>query len=204
MSITKRKKALWIVLAVAALTAVGTSAALATIVGTKHDFSTYSWSGGRICVVCHTPHGATPNVPLWNHEMTTATYTLYSSPTMDVTANQPGYGSKLCLSCHDGTVAVDSFGGATGTVYTTGKALTGTDLADDHPIGIEWKHQTLETSGACQNCHFTGEMKPLLPFYDGKLECATCHEPHNNGAGGVKFLRKTTAGSALCLHCHDK
>jgi predicted CXXCH cytochrome family protein len=201
---TKRERALRIAIAAALLTAAGSTAALATVVGTAHDFSTKGWSGGRICIVCHTPHGASQNVPLWNHAMTSATYALYTSPTMDVTAGQPGYVSKLCLSCHDGTVAVDSYGGNQGSEYATGTALLGTNLADDHPIGIDWKHQTLETSAACQNCHFNDGIQPVLPFYDGKLECATCHEPHNNGTGGVKFLRKTVAGSQLCLHCHDK
>ena len=67
--------------------------------------------------------------PLWNHKVTTATYTLYSSPTLKATLSQPThYGSKLCLSCHDGTVALDSFGGNTGTTFIDSSNSVGTDL----------------------------------------------------------------------------
>lgn len=205
MSSTWRAKTLRMALAVAAFTVAGTTAATATIVGTAHDFSSQGWSGGQICVVCHTPHSATVNYPLWNHELTTATYSLYTSPTMDEAVEQPGFQSKLCLSCHDGTVAVDSFSGVTGSSFITGDAMLGTNLGDDHPVGVAWKHQTLDGSTACQNCHFVvGNSIPNLPFFDGKLECSTCHEPHNNGAGGIMFLRETVNGSQLCLHCHDK
>ena len=82
-----------------------------TIVGSAHDFSGEGWSGGEICLPCHTPHNADttePDAPLWNHAVTSALYTLYDSPTMDVAPEQPRPASKLCLSCHDGTVALDS------------------------------------------------------------------------------------------------
>ena len=181
------------------------TASVATIVGSDHDFSSEGWSGGRVCVVCHTPHNATADTPLWNHEMTTATYTLYSSQTLQETPGQPGMNSRLCLSCHDGTVAVNSFGGDTGTMFVTGDKNLGTDLADDHPIGIAWKHQTVITSDLCSNCHFNeGTGIPDLPFYAGNLECSTCHDPHDNVPGGDHFLRETMAGSQLCLHCHEK
>lgn len=180
--------------------------ALAGIQGTKHDFSTEGWSGGKICLPCHTPHNGRTDVgaPLWNHAMTEATFSLYSSPTMDVTVEQPGMASKVCLSCHDGTVAMDSFGGVTGTTFMSGNAVIGTDLADDHPVGIAWEHQTLETSAACTNCHFGGDTRPELPFFAGKIECSSCHDAHGGPAGSVKLLREPVAGSALCLHCHEK
>ena len=96
---------------------VAVPSAMADITGSYHDFSGNSWSGGQICVVCHTPHSGdtSGDAPLWNHETTTATFTMYSSSTMNATASSPGGRSKLCLSCHDGTVALDSFGGNTGT-----------------------------------------------------------------------------------------
>lgn len=120
----------------------GATVALADIVGTPHDFSSQGWSGGKICVVCHTPHNADPynqnptDAPLWNHKLSKASYILYSSPKLDITPDQPGGVSKLCLSCHDGTVALDSFGGATGSNFISGSALVGTDLSDDHPVSI--------------------------------------------------------------------
>ena len=64
----------------------------------------------RVCVFCHTPHGANTEVsaPLWNRALSGATYTPYTSSSIDAQdiAATPGGSSKLCLSCHDGTLAI--------------------------------------------------------------------------------------------------
>ena len=89
--------------------------AFADIVGSAHDFSNSGFSGNEICVVCHTTHNADTTVteaPLWNHELTSQTFSMYSSPTMDAAQDaQPTGSSKLCLSCHDGATAIDAYGG---------------------------------------------------------------------------------------------
>ena len=112
-----------------------------TITGSAHDFSTQGWSSGQTCLPCHTPHKANITVadaPLWNHALTTATFTLYSSPTMNATLAQPIGVSKLCFSCHDGTVAVNSFGGTTGTTFIGAGEKIGPDLRSEHPIGFTY------------------------------------------------------------------
>ena len=48
-------------------------------------------------------------------------YTPYSSTTMDTSVGQPDGISLACLSCHDGTIAVDSIANAPGS----GTNLTG-------------------------------------------------------------------------------
>src|SRR5246127_2185332 len=62
------------------------------------------------CLYCHVPHSgiATPNGALWSQQLSTQTYTTYTSTTLHNTGLQPmlGSDSSLCLSCHDGTVAV--------------------------------------------------------------------------------------------------
>ncbi len=178
----------------------------AQIAGSPHDFSSQGWSEGEICKPCHTPHHADAAVtaaPLWNHEVTTATYTLYSSPTMDVDVEQPGEVSKLCLSCHDGTVAMDSFGGKTGGMFMSGPAVVGEglDLSDDHPVGIYWDHQTVSGCGSCHYAH-GDPYSYKVRFYNRRVECASCHDPHNNGAEDSGMLRVGMAGSELCLECH--
>ncbi len=194
--------------------------AVAGIQGSVHDFSQNGWSGGEICNVCHTPHSSNnlSQGPLWDHEISTATYTVYASPTMDVIAEQPLPGglSRLCLSCHDGTIAIDSFGGNTGSTTITGNANLGVDLSNDHPVGIQWIHQTQSVgSQNCTGCHVqtfnpnTGafELGPPgqeLKFFNGKVECPSCHDVHNSRVMDVKLLRKPLAGSQLCLHCHPK
>lgn len=92
----------------------GTSLA-ATVKGTPHDLSAQSTTTGpkaatekQICVFCHTPHEAYAGTSLWNHKLSAVTqYTLPSSPTqLSTPTNPPDGASKLCLSCHDGTVAL--------------------------------------------------------------------------------------------------
>ena len=124
----------------------------ATITGSQHDFTSKNWSGGRICIACHVAHKSDTSVtdaPLWSHVNSTQTYTLYSSPTMNAgTMSQPSGLSKLCMSCHDGTVAVDSFGGVTGTTTITAVNNLGTTLADDHPIGFTYNTALATADGA--------------------------------------------------------
>jgi len=192
---------------------LATFPAVAGIQGSVHDFSGNGWSGGEICRICHTPHSANSGVdaPMWNHAVSSATYTTYTSPTMDVIAEQPAPGgiSRMCLSCHDGTIAIDSFGGNSGSTLITGNANLGTDLSNDHPIGIQWIHQTFPPYGSeCGNCHDlldpTLNIGKELKFFNGKVECPSCHDVHNNKVMDVKLLRKPLAGSQICLHCHAK
>jgi hypothetical protein len=63
----------------------------------------------EICVFCHTPHNANPAVPLWNQTLSSGvTYLPYTSTTLKATVGLPTGSSKLCLACHDGTVALGS------------------------------------------------------------------------------------------------
>jgi predicted CXXCH cytochrome family protein len=195
------------VMTAAALAFVPPPSFAGSIVGTKHDLSGLGWGTNEICIFCHTPHNAkSPQlVPLWNHASTTASYTLYSSPTMDETPLQPRSHSKSCLSCHDGTVAIDSYGNRTGTHLVTGAAMLGTDLSDDHPISVYWNHQTYNGGNpvCALECHTVFE-PDAMPFYDRYLECATCHEPHNKYDANPKMLRRPLAGSQICQICHGK
>jgi len=81
--------------------------------GNKHNLSVTgpgpvkSASETEICVFCHTPHNANPAVPLWNQTLSSGvTYQPYTSTTMKATVGLPTGSSKLCLACHDGTVAI--------------------------------------------------------------------------------------------------
>ncbi len=184
-----------------------------TIVGSAHDFSGETWNPtGEICIVCHTPHHAdvsVTNAPMWNHDVSTATYTLYSSSTLDATdLGQPDANSKLCLSCHDGTVAVDNFGGATGgTEFVSGDILIGTNLSGHHPISFTYDAALATADGGLFDPTTTssglggtidGDM-----LFANKLECGSCHDVHN-GSGVANLLVKSNASSALCLTCHNK
>lgn len=207
-----------LLLAAAALFAAQ-SAMAGTIVASKHDFSASLWSGGQICVVCHAPHNNnnTAGTLLWNHAVTAATYTLYSSPTMNAVTAQPAAGtvSKLCLSCHDGTVAVDSFGGTTGTTTITASANLGSNLGNDHPIGFAYDAALVTADGALKAVSSTVTIGSGATTKTGtidntllvgtKVECSSCHDVHNTfTVGTTKLVKISTVGSALCLACHIK
>lgn len=201
-----RRRGLDMLLLAAAMGACVTSSSFGQIVGTKHDFSGEAWSLGQICLPCHTPHSSDTSQPepLWNHDITGATYDLYDSPTLKEQVEQPGPKSIICLSCHDGTVALDSFGSNSGTTFITDRGFLDTDLQDDHPIGVPWSHQYPGLD--CAQCHnpYDETWQRPLPFYDGKIECLTCHEPHNAEGTAVGMLRVTPANSDLCQVCHAK
>ncbi len=192
----------------------------ATITGSQHDFTSKNWSGGRICIACHVAHKSDTSVtdaPLWGHANSTQTYTLYSSPTLNAgPLGQPSGLSKLCMSCHDGTVAVDSFGGMTGTTQISAVNNIGTSLADDHPIGFTYNSALATADGALFDPSTkavtigsgsqtkTGTIATLLLF-NGKLECSSCHDVHNTFTVGTSHLVKLPeAGSQICLACHNK
>ena len=182
------------------------------ITGSAHDFSGKSWnSTDRICVVCHTPHNAKEDiaVPLWNHATTTATFTPYSGPTgtLDATVGQPDGVSKACLSCHDGTVALDSFGGDTGTnkLASDNDHNLGTDLSNDHPISFTYDAALATTDGGLVTPDSASQVDTdgKVPLFGAKVECSSCHDVHNS-TGLDDLLVKSNSGSALCLTCHNK
>lgn len=188
------------------------SPAMAQISGSAHDFSSYAWSGGEICKPCHTPHNAMPDLPrLWNHELTVATYEMHEgSGTAEDNFDTE---SRLCLSCHDGTVALDSFGGQTGVNFIPGSANLGTDLTDDHPVGSDALYPPDPPPGWWDGAFKDEADLPsairLATWTDpgGQdfkvVGCGSCHNPHNRG-GYDHLLVMSNAASAVCLGCHIK
>ena len=177
----------------AALFLAWSGPASAGIADTKHNLGSGPGLSGRnqvsdtaeICVFCHTPHGAdtAAPAPLWNKRLGAAgtpagggsyvTYDTLQTPSLDGTIAPVGSISMACLSCHDGTQAMDNIinapgsggydttgGGNDGRTYTwsgstvnaagrlsSGVALLGTDLSNDHPIGIQYSGGGLTGSG---------------------------------------------------------
>jgi len=183
------------------------------IKNSAHDFSGEGWNtstGKQICIVCHTPHNGVQltDAPLWNHQLTSSTFTLYDSPTLDATVGQPSGSSKLCLSCHDGTVALENYGTmTTGTNKIDGGANFGTDLSNDHPISFTYNTALSSTDPGLHDpsTKLSGVGGTIDDdfLFNGKMECASCHDVHN-AAGLNDLLRVSNNASALCLTCHNK
>jgi hypothetical protein len=118
-----------------------------------------------LCNYCHVAHkfaadsqygGLGPNGPgalLWNHTLSgNGAYTTYGSPTMqnkDIASLQPSGNagldvqnpSILCMSCHDGTVAVNSsYTGSIGTVNALGQSfvINPADANKTHPVNFTY------------------------------------------------------------------
>lgn len=196
----------------------------AGITGSKHDFGAFGWAKNEVCLPCHTPHNAIVKDangnqvggPLWNHTLSTATYTMYNwEQGKDVTV-QLDQNSKLCMSCHDGTVAVDSFGGGAGTQQLTG-GLLGTDMTKNHPIGDAAVWPTGASYMVDEALRDAAHIMPLRLLADGRkaVGCTSCHEPHNrkntdamlwvsNKNAGTTVDGRAVAGSTLCFNCHKK
>lgn len=197
-------KKLFVLLATLLIVLAFTSATFAGIAGTRHDLST-STADNQLCVVCHTPHSGTTttDAPLWNHALTTQSFTMYSSSTLDAT--MPGDGpagvSKLCLSCHDGVTGILDYGSNTGTSTMVGLPAIGLDdLTNDHPVSFVYDSALATADGSLFDPEATPAVADLL--YNGQVECASCHDVHDDT--NSPFLRMSNANSALCLTCHDK
>lgn len=102
--------------------------AMAGIATTKHNLSsggtnvfTPGSGSSEICAFCHTPHGADTSavVPLWNRKLNApANYTTYAAlgtTTLDGATAPVGSVSLACLSCHDGTQAMNTVINAPGS-----------------------------------------------------------------------------------------
>ncbi|MFQ5413556.1 MAG: cytochrome c3 family protein [Phycisphaerae bacterium] len=172
------------------------------IAGTKHDFSREGWSEGQICLPCHAPHNAEPPgpAPLWDRGASaTESYTLYGGA-----RGMPHAGSLACLSCHDGSTAIDAYGGMQGKMLiqarSGGRTRIGAehDLNTDHPVGVRYPENRRGFKPVVQVLA-AGEV--VLP--NGYVECISCHDVHNQ-YGGAFFLVKSNARSGLCLSCHNK
>ncbi|MFH0794018.1 MAG: cytochrome c3 family protein [bacterium] len=183
-----------------------------SIVNSKHNLSitgpgpVRAVSDDRICVFCHTPHGARETAPLWNRRDSTAAYVPYDSPTLKANPGQPTGASKLCLSCHDGTIAFGdlvsedraiSMSGS--PVMPSGPGLIGTDLRDDHPISFNYFDSLAQKGGELASPS-TFDPKVKLDI-NGDLQCTACHDPHDNH--WKNFLVMDNQFSMLCLQCHN-
>ena len=198
--------------------------------GSVHDFSATGAGGiwgspaeSEVCVFCHTPHNAQVAAPLWNRSVPAQPFRIYGSSTLDGHVDQPTQSSRLCLSCHDGSVAIDAYGGgaavpqlmALGDVYYPGSPYgeggpniggnyagnhSVSALDDDHPISLQYDASVAAADG---HLRLPSELPGNLPLFANRVECATCHDVHNTlGTDGL--LRVDNQGSALCLTCHLK
>ncbi|MHB8882090.1 MAG: cytochrome c3 family protein [Thermodesulfovibrionales bacterium] len=201
------------------------------IANTKHNLSVTgpgsikAVTETEICVFCHTPHGATTELPLWNHALTTHSYVAGELPSTSTgwpgllsTVQPPDKASKLCLSCHDGTVAVGllvnmpgpgsssvpiSMQGTTGgKMPATAYGYIGTNLSGTHPVSIAVNDTLINDKNACPT---SGAYTLQYPPDGDPVQLKPTSNLYKGGLG-----RSKTTGSSFtynqgvqCTSCHD-
>ncbi len=195
------------------------------VIGTPHNLSRSgpgeirSGTEDEVCKFCHIAHTAVVPVPLWGHALSEVQD--YKTPMVRsrgaaVRAPQPDGGSRLCLSCHDGTIAIGLLAKEIVAVNETflragRKGYIGTDISGHHPISISIDESAPNSDrpGADMKLRPAALIRaagdvPLDPL--GKIQCTTCHDPHQDSysATGLapKFWRRPTV-SEVCLECHE-
>jgi predicted CXXCH cytochrome family protein len=194
----------------------------------EHNMSSKT-PGRQVCVVCHTPHHAPSSPLLWNHKLSANSFswsdwTQTSGGTKLPTNIKTWSGStKLCLSCHDGSVAIGAIYEPDTTFDSStvdGKDQTATstgDLKGNHPVsvpypysGVKNTYNGITTGDEALKSGWVATPTTVKLYTDASvggtsnhgIECASCHDPH--GTAIKEYLRVTPTGSALCLSCHDK
>jgi len=230
-------------LAAAAFTLFAGTAS-AQVSGSKHDLGT---AGGaqqktdlttEVCVFCHTPHGSdtSASAPLWNKNLAQPgggyqRYSTLNTSTLDGQEAPVGSVSLACLSCHDGTQAMDvminapgqngyTAGGAEfdpaaiGTMTGTPIPNLGTDLRDDHPISIQYAGGGCSTTDtACTNLGDNDFITPATALINSVQQWWVNTTVGGSTAGREKtdmiLYTRSDGPSALtepfveCASCHD-
>jgi hypothetical protein len=198
-----------------------TSSASALVAGSNHDLSAtgpFTSLGGTLsaCQYCHAPHNVNTSVsgaPLWNRNSVSTVFVMYTSSTLrNPVATTPNANSMTCLSCHDGVSDMGAtYVGARGfavarALNTTNipgtTAVVGADLRNDHPVSVRYVGGT-GTNYAQSNAVVAAGFR--LYTYTGVdyVECASCHDPHNQGvAGGNFFPFLRVSKTTMCTTCH--
>jgi hypothetical protein len=200
------------------------------IVGSAHDLRTLlAPSGGTVpsymlCNFCHIAHKTAntlqayanaPSIYLWNHTLSSVTsYGVYSSPSFDALgtdiADLGGQEtvSNLCLSCHDGTVAVNSFyqaqSGLTTTAVYVDPSATVNNLAQTHPVNFTYSAQLATAAGLVVPASTSSvDGGGVVPLFNGKMQCGTCHDPHNGTSHIFERPFPTQTSGTFCTYCHQ-
>lgn len=207
----------------------GPAGAQSAVARTRHNLSVTgpgtvrAMTESQVCAFCHTPHrAALQAAPGWNRQRTFTNYAPYQSSSLQASVGQPNGSSKLCLSCHDGTIALGQVLNLRGQPRVI--AIRGTDpggrfpagspnivgpvLLNDHPVSFTFDQALKSADGELVDpASLVGPVRlspgnnPNIP---DAVQCTSCHDAHEEAGGS--FLRQETKGQVdnLCLTCHQK
>lgn len=204
------------------------------LLGTTSLTQTVSQPGAAslTCLSCHDGQVAVDsiiNMPGSGRYNSAANAMTEQSNTFLNTWNNPGGNNATshgrigteCMGCHNPTLG----GALNATDFTLFNI--GTDLRNDHPVGItfpatagpgtdfrEPRREAGRWAYYDNNGNQIADKAEIRMYSDSNgnfaVECASCHDPHgvpSGGAGSVfnpTFLRVSNVGSGVCLTCHIK
>ncbi len=163
-----------------------------------HDFSRVTGRDDDTCSACHLPHVQIGDEDLSNMGAGELFRIARKRPALATGRYTPGPTSMICLTCHNGSVAVSTVGtahamrGGVGGVRPPGFATR------DHPIGVPYPDRQKGFRPKA-GVEAAGNIK--LP--EGRVECISCHDQHEEEEL-PHLLVMSNKRSALCLSCHEK
>jgi predicted CXXCH cytochrome family protein len=202
----------WITIAALAVCLTATAALASDISSTKHNLSVSgpgtvkASTETRVCIFCHTPHSASSSAQLWNRNESSAGYTPYSTTTLNASPGAPTGSSRLCLSCHDGEVALGEVISESGDISMTsgitempaGSTNLGVSLMDDHPVSFQFTSALAVADGQLID---PATLSGAVQLDDNsEIQCMTCHDPHDDTYGSFLVMDNTSPG--ICEECH--
>ena len=210
-----RSRVVLVALAASVALAAPAVAQKSAMLGGAHDVRA-TGNTGDACGGCHTPHNANTSYKalLWNRSYvpTAAAFTPYDTNTNPdfkggaVSLGSSSATSLLCMSCHDGTSALNAVVVTpSNTTFKTGTVssanLLGVDLSNDHPVGFSYDASITGQGTPAKLVQSPDPTKVKLFGAAGsrRVECSSCHDAHTNAA---RFLRSPNTNSAMCLACH--
>lgn len=193
--------------------------------GSPHDFSGIAagnagnpgaTTGG--CTFCHTPHRAQQQSLLWNHTLSGNTYSWDAGavtaggtpyPTIDTTWKGP---TKLCLSCHDGSVAIGDIAWFNKQAWTGANALDNTthdidifniasptgNMTGNHPVAFPYPFQ--QTTTNTYNGVTTGANTFVADFNPDPTSLGI--RLFNDNAGNISAGAVAGSTGIECTSCH--
>lgn len=190
------------------------------IAGSAHDFT----GGGvlpapsqtvGLCTYCHTPHKALSTLLLWNHTLSTNTFTwdvpATTAGTLFPTFKGDTYKGPTakCLSCHDGSVAIGDLAWFTEgkppildtTKHSSGEFNIGLggNMAGNHPVAMPIPFNQLKgtyNSVTTGNQIIPSEWQPDPTVNNIRLF-------NDDGSGNITAGPVVAKTGIECSSCHD-